>query len=446
MAQNGTLEQKVAQFRLRGLDLQRQVAVHEADRKWLLGVLEETKSRAAQHPKQNIERAGSDPNHPINLTDDYDHQDLKRHIPSIKQQAEWESVVSQDQDTKTNAKDPSKTPQQEKPAAVTTEQEVEQEISAVSQDHDMRTTTKGLSRTPQQKVPAAITAPNLELAFCQRFLTRMHDEKYDKIASYFHHPINEDVNKAPNYYKIIKQPIALSDIQRKLTQGEYSTSDAVKLDLDRMLDNCRAYHTYHPNSDAAYEAGKKMAHIIGGSWAAKNRWVAARETHKAQSPQKRRLSFNTEDHRATSSRTSMSGSSGRDGIDRNNMQMQNSPTKKRRLSSSNEDNQTRRTLGRMSNGLGSNARDGDIKLYMLRKSVEDTGDRNEDKDESIEPPRKTLRCGQKHTTSTLIVDVPTTDEDKDQLEDEEPPRKILRRGRGWKASAAARVPYWTIAD
>jgi hypothetical protein len=394
MTRNGIFQERVAQFKLRELELQRQVAIHEAERKWLLGMSKAgiSQGRLTAATQKQTEKDGGDLEHPINLLDDDDDDDrpvLKKRIttrteqevekeagpivsqdqdtktnaeipsrtpqqdklainlsgdddrsdpgkriPSIKQQAEWEAVVSQDQDMKPTLKLSNSTQQEKKVPTVTepglgrpvlrrcgihTEQEVEQEISVLSQDQDMETTTKNPAMTPPQKKPTAVTASNLELAFCQRFLTRMHDEKYNKIASYFHHPINEEVNEAPDYYKIIKQPIALSDIQRKLTQGEYSTSDAVKLDLDRMLDNCRVYHTYHPNSDAAYEAGKKMAHIIGGTWAAKKRWVAARETREAQSPRKRRLSFGTEDHRAVRNRTStsMTGSSERDGTVRN---------------------------------------------------------------------------------------------------------------------------------
>jgi hypothetical protein len=523
MARNGIFEERVAQFKLRELELQRQVAIHEADRKWLLG-MSKARLTTAQQPKQQIGNVGSDLEHPIDLLDDDDdddrlflkkrittrteqevekeavdivsqdqdtkttaktpgrtpqqdklainlsgdddRSDLRKRIPSIKQQAEWEAVVSRDQDMKPTLKISNSTQQEKKVPTLTdpdlgrpvlrrcdisTEQEVEREISVVSQDQDMRTTTKSPSRTPQQKNPAAITAPNLELAFCQRFLTRMHDEKYNKIASYFHHPINEEVNEAPDYFKIIKQPIALSDIQRKLTQGEYSTSDAVKLDLDRMLDNCRVYHTYHPNSDAAYEAGKKMAHIIGGTWAAKKRWVAARETREAQSPRKRRLSFGIEDHRAVRNRTStsMTGSSERDGTVRNTPeQIRNPPTNKRRLSPSSSSvdagdhyyrQQTKNSLDRTSK-LGSSSRDGDIKSFMLRATVEDTTQtQNEDEDKSEETPSKTLRRGQQQTASTLIVDVPTTDEDEleDEESDEQPRRKILRRG--GRESAAARL-------
>ena len=318
----------------------------------------------------------------------------------IDHQVEQEAVASQDEDTNTTARTPSRTPQQEK---------VWERL--INQDEDTKTNARNPSKAPpQEKLPTA-TEPNLDLEFCQHFLTKMQDEKYDKVAAYFRYPVNEELNASPNYHKIIKNPIALSNIQRKLAQGQYTSAEVVKSDLRRMLENCRIYHKHNPDSSVAlFEAGKKMAILVGGFWGGKKRWVAA--------ARKKRLSSGTEDPQAVRSRTS---SSAEDGIVRDTLK-ENLGEKRRRLSSRAEDHQTRRSPGRTGN-LGSNARDGDIKSFMRRVSVAETEatddeDTTKDKDGS-EREKLSRRTSRPQKTSP-------------------PPRRMLRpiRRRARKQPAA----------
>jgi len=46
----------------------------------------------------------------------------------------------------------------------------------------------------------------------------------------------------PDYYKIIPQPIALDDIQKKLQSGAYSTLEAVRQDFELCFTNAKSYN------------------------------------------------------------------------------------------------------------------------------------------------------------------------------------------------------------
>ena len=52
-------------------------------------------------------------------------------------------------------------------------------------------------------------------------------------------PANQDY---PDYYEVIKQPIALGDIQLKIRQGEYEDLEGVKVDFRLMVDNAKTYN------------------------------------------------------------------------------------------------------------------------------------------------------------------------------------------------------------
>ena len=51
-----------------------------------------------------------------------------------------------------------------------------------------------------------------------------------------------DMKKVPDYYDIIKQPMDLEQIQKKLNSGTYKTSESFKRDLQKIFENARTYN------------------------------------------------------------------------------------------------------------------------------------------------------------------------------------------------------------
>lgn len=56
----------------------------------------------------------------------------------------------------------------------------------------------------------------------------------------FINPVDEDY--APNYYKIIDDPMDLQTMEDKLDNQEYASLDEFKIDFGRIVDNCRKYN------------------------------------------------------------------------------------------------------------------------------------------------------------------------------------------------------------
>lgn len=104
---------------------------------------------------------------------------------------------------------------------------------------------------------------NWKKLFKQRLLLFLQNSKLletikndHRISWPFLYPVR--LEDAPDYLVVIKNPIDLSTIEKKLQSGIYKTRESFISDLQLMVDNCRAYN--HPSTvyyAAAYELEQK---------------------------------------------------------------------------------------------------------------------------------------------------------------------------------------------
>ncbi|KAJ3115010.1 hypothetical protein HK100_001490 [Physocladia obscura] len=83
----------------------------------------------------------------------------------------------------------------------------------------------------QQQTPL----DKLQLKFCKQFMSKV---KRVKMAEAFLHPVDPIKWNIPTYFSVIKHPMDLSTIQKKLDSGSYVTAQTFKDDLNLMLNNC----------------------------------------------------------------------------------------------------------------------------------------------------------------------------------------------------------------
>ncbi|KAI9479594.1 hypothetical protein BDB00DRAFT_173553 [Zychaea mexicana] len=74
---------------------------------------------------------------------------------------------------------------------------------------------------------------------CRRILGKIQRHKS---ALAFLQPVDEELDGAPQYYKIIKKPMDIGTIRTKLEKGEYTTYQQLDDDIRLMLNNCFAYN------------------------------------------------------------------------------------------------------------------------------------------------------------------------------------------------------------
>lgn len=113
--------------------------------------------------------------------------------------------------------------------------------------------------------PAFDQMPTDQLKNCRRILGKLQKHRS---AILFLQPVDEDLDRAPNYYKIIKEPMDLGTVKTKLDRGLYSSFEDFESDIRLIFHNCFLYNrpgTYVYNEGQALEAifDEELANLRG---------------------------------------------------------------------------------------------------------------------------------------------------------------------------------------
>ncbi|KAF2760633.1 Bromodomain-containing protein [Pseudovirgaria hyperparasitica] len=111
----------------------------------------------------------------------------------------------------------------------------------------------------------------IELRFCEHVMNEVKKQKYARISWPFANPVDPVALNIPTYHKVIKKPMDMSTIDKKLKQGDYQTSKDFKADFDLMFANC---FKFNPDNDEINKMGKEFQAIVNELWAGKETWIA----------------------------------------------------------------------------------------------------------------------------------------------------------------------------
>lgn len=64
------------------------------------------------------------------------------------------------------------------------------------------------------------------------------------IAGHFSRPVNPELDGAPDYFEIIKKPMDLSLVLKKLNDDQYTTLDKWKEDMNQIWKNAQTYNDH----------------------------------------------------------------------------------------------------------------------------------------------------------------------------------------------------------
>ncbi|KNC99009.1 uncharacterized protein SPPG_05959 [Spizellomyces punctatus DAOM BR117] len=95
---------------------------------------------------------------------------------------------------------------------------------------------------------------------CARILKKLQRHPN---AQAFLQPVDPVALNIPQYFDIIKRPMDLSTIQKKLESGEYKASDEFRDDVNLMLNNCFRFNL---PGDWVYEQGKGLEAAFKKDW------------------------------------------------------------------------------------------------------------------------------------------------------------------------------------
>ncbi|GLB36381.1 putative transcription factor [Lyophyllum shimeji] len=102
-----------------------------------------------------------------------------------------------------------------------------------------------------------------QLKFCSKLLTDLHKKQYVAIASPFYEPVDWVKLDLPSYPKMVKKPMDLSTIRKKLDSGLYPTANKFFDDFKLMIRNC---FVFNPAGTPVNQAGIELQRVFDEKW------------------------------------------------------------------------------------------------------------------------------------------------------------------------------------
>ncbi|KAI0374378.1 Bromodomain-containing protein [Pilatotrama ljubarskyi] len=119
------------------------------------------------------------------------------------------------------------------------------------------------TRKPRKAKAPRDAATAEQLKFCEKVLKDLHQKQHYTIAHPFYEPVDPVKMGIPEYPKIIKKPMDLSTMKKKLEAGEYPTAEKFRDDFKLMIKNCM---TFNPPGNPVHEAGKALQQLFDEKW------------------------------------------------------------------------------------------------------------------------------------------------------------------------------------
>ncbi|KAF7339854.1 Bromodomain-containing protein [Mycena venus] len=102
-----------------------------------------------------------------------------------------------------------------------------------------------------------------QLKFCANLLQLMHRKQHYAIASPFYEPVDHVLLDIPTYPKIVKKPMDLSTMRKKLDNHEYPNAMKFYDDFKLMIRNCFAFN---PAGNLVNQAGIELQRLFDEKW------------------------------------------------------------------------------------------------------------------------------------------------------------------------------------
>lgn len=113
-----------------------------------------------------------------------------------------------------------------------------------------------------------------QLKFCQHVLTEISKGKYWTFNQYFLYPVDPVALNIPNYHSIIKKPMDLDTMQKKLNDNQYEKAKDFEEDMRLIFKNC---YKFNLEGDGVHNAGQQMERQFDQLWSGKDEYIEQHE-------------------------------------------------------------------------------------------------------------------------------------------------------------------------
>lgn len=107
---------------------------------------------------------------------------------------------------------------------------------------------------------------DIRMKFCTQTLRELKKNKYRDINYPFLAPVDVVALNIPDYVNIVKHPMDLATIERKLTEGDYDEPEQFEQDIRLMFNNC---YLYNPPTLPVHKMGRELERVFDEKWAQK---------------------------------------------------------------------------------------------------------------------------------------------------------------------------------
>lgn len=112
--------------------------------------------------------------------------------------------------------------------------------------------------------PAAVAALKAEqLKFCKEVMKEMYKKQHNSFAYPFYDPVDYVALGIPDYPKIIRRPIDLGSMKRKLDSNQYRDHLSFEADFKLLINNC---FTYNPPMTPVHKMGEQLQAVFYQKW------------------------------------------------------------------------------------------------------------------------------------------------------------------------------------
>lgn len=112
----------------------------------------------------------------------------------------------------------------------------------------------------------ARSSANPELAFCNNVLRELLKKSSQNVTWPFLEPVDPVKLGIPDYFDVIKNPMDLSTVRRKLEMGQYTSAEQFEADIRLIISNCLTYNA--PDSDVVTLC-RGFERLFDGKWSQK---------------------------------------------------------------------------------------------------------------------------------------------------------------------------------
>ncbi|KAI0724347.1 Bromodomain-containing protein [Cerioporus squamosus] len=129
-----------------------------------------------------------------------------------------------------------------------------------------------------------------QLKYCEKVWKDLHQKQHYNIAHPFYEPVDPIKMGIPEYPRIIKKPMDLATMKKKLDAGEYYSAEKFRDDFRLMIKNCL---TFNPPGNIVHEAGKSLQMLFDEKW--KN--LPVRRSHDISDDEEDEEAYESDDER-----------------------------------------------------------------------------------------------------------------------------------------------------